>query len=870
MYMKFSPLHKTCRAGEAGAYTEKSTCWEEEADKKKIMELKCSAFAMVKKQTADQTANKQIMKKGGSESDESYVNRISATICGQCVGKGCKLLAKKKEEDSDEEDGEQPQGEEEKKCGYEPYTCGCGFNCKFQKAKDACNAATHDWKMQHGKCTDADHQYREKRAECDSLQDQMDDSACKRAVITKDACEAYEECYFDKKKAYHSLEKMVKQEETDRKAEWKGLNRMKCLIKAFADKKVKGDDIDKCKKMVTNTDLLIIKYPALPPLRTCTVPDLYPNTPHYKKVNFAPLPALAKGKEDSFECAGLKEISTTPAKGSPPECKCKRVTMNGPYSPGPVVKCVHCLDIRRSLDKNSCPDGTKLFAPRTKTDWKTFFNSAAALRAPNFIIDITKPSNHCHNCNRHAMNSKDPHQMRMGWVTGDKSSWWLRDTKFKEPTGDYQANCFLDILSHGDENAITFNDAGCNYHAQSYYCQAKNMDLAPKEGSPAGCVCKNVALTGKYSPGALIRCTGCLKVSRSTQKNSCPVGTKIFSPRTRQDWRTFIASATPLRSPNWIIDVTQPQNGCGGCTRNAMNSRDPAQATWRTTDSTAWFLRTTKFAEPDGDYYANCYLDLQNIANENSVTFKDGKCDYHSNGYYCQPAKLKKVPTTTPPPPEEEEPPQPEAGKTYEGLRCAGKPYTGLNATCDHFTNLTEQQCWAKCQNSSSAMDDQHCDAITGLPECVANVYHKKLKICMLYRTCTKLKEWPEHPDIVTRIKPNYDPSHEEYEKKHGEKCEGKPYATKGSGDVKKCIQMCRISAVIKKGKPQKRCVAFDYDGTKGICEFYDKCEKLEKSEKKGLHTFKFFPRLAVEEKDGGEDKEEKEESKGDDEEEEE
>ena len=67
---------------EDGEYAEKTTCWEEEADKKKIMDLKCSAFSMVKKSTGDQTANKAIMQKGGSESAQSYVNRVSATVCG--------------------------------------------------------------------------------------------------------------------------------------------------------------------------------------------------------------------------------------------------------------------------------------------------------------------------------------------------------------------------------------------------------------------------------------------------------------------------------------------------------------------------------------------------------------------------------------------------------------------------------------------------------------------------------------------------------------------------------------------------------------------------------------------------------------------
>merc|ERR1719487_474876 len=77
LYLRLSPLHGTCRAGEAGLSTERTQCHEEENDKKKIMELKCKEFAMVRKQTGDQTANKQIMKKGGSESTESYVNRIT-------------------------------------------------------------------------------------------------------------------------------------------------------------------------------------------------------------------------------------------------------------------------------------------------------------------------------------------------------------------------------------------------------------------------------------------------------------------------------------------------------------------------------------------------------------------------------------------------------------------------------------------------------------------------------------------------------------------------------------------------------------------------------------------------------------------------
>jgi len=409
-YLKFSPLHKTCRAGEAGFHTEKTTCWEEESDKKKIKQLKCGAFALIKKQLSDENANRQIVKKGGSESDESYVTRITSTLCGNCVGKGCASSGQARGEGG---------------CRYNPYTCGCGAKCKFDKAKDECEKATKEWQAQHKKCRAATKVYNDQRKKCDSLQDQMDDSACKRAVQMKDACESYSECYTDKRKAHRGLVKMVKTEERDRKAEWRGLKRMFCLIKAFQTGGITDKEIADCKKKTHTTDHLIIKYPKLPPLVTCTVPDLYPNTVAYKKENFAPLPALAKGKTDAYSCSGVTEISVVPAKGSPKSCKCVRVTLNGPYTPGPVVRCKNCRDIRRSLDKSSCPDGTKLFAPQTRTDWKTFLGSAKPLRQPNFVVDITRPQNGCGGCSRHAMNSR---------VQGQDS--WKRQTV---PLGGFAA-----------------------------------------------------------------------------------------------------------------------------------------------------------------------------------------------------------------------------------------------------------------------------------------------------------------------------------------------------------------------------------------------------------------------------------------------
>ena len=68
-----------------------------------------------------------------------------------------------------------------------------------------------------------------------------------------------------------------------------------------------------------------------------------------------------------------------------------------------------------------------------------------------------------------------------------------------------------------------------------------------------------------------------LKVSKSTQKNSCPTGWKIWSPRNKNDW-TIVYNALGQNFRNYpkktalIVDVTRNDNGCGGCKNYAMNS----------------------------------------------------------------------------------------------------------------------------------------------------------------------------------------------------------------------------------------------------------------------------------------------------------
>jgi len=461
-YKKTSPLHKTCRTTEAGLYTEKVSCWEDEADKRKVRDMKCKEFRLVDEKYTNQNTNKIVVTKaGGNEASESYLTRISQTFCGKPGGGG--------------------KGN---------FGVG-GYLDEFLIAKYACEKATKEHAEQKRKCEVCDVKHAREKAKCNNIQDSMDAASCKYAVDIKDACEQYSECYMAAREAYDTTEKVVKVEEKDRHAEWKGLKRMQCIVKAFGDGKVEQSEITACKEKTHSTTHLNIKYPTVKDMDKCEVPKLYPTTAEYKKAEFAPLPAVAKGKEDANECTGVAEISTTPASGSPGTCKCERVTLNGPFSPGPIVKCVNFLDARRTADKISCPEGTKLFSPRSRMDWKTFIASAQPLRAPNWIFDVTRPQNGCGGCTGNAMNSGNAAQKT--WVTQDDSAWWLRSTTYSEPNGDYHANCFLDLWhTPKNENSVTWNDGSCNYHAKSYYCQLQAVSTTPKKGSPSGCMCEKI------------------------------------------------------------------------------------------------------------------------------------------------------------------------------------------------------------------------------------------------------------------------------------------------------------------------------------------------------------------------------------------
>jgi len=610
-YVQASASHKNCRMSEASYATMAKSCDMEVKAARQIQALKCKQLSDMQKTYGATSNNVAIVTKRPGETTDNYIMRLTTSYCG--TGGEDSLFA------------------------------------QYSNAKGYCQEATNSLKESEMGCVATKSSYKMQLMNCNNIQLQMDGAACQRAVLVKDSCEHYASCFTDKAAMFAHANKTVAEQEKERKAEYKASKRMECLINSFGDSQVTDVEVKACKAKTHDTSRLNIKYNKLPKMKTCAVPDLYPSTPAYKKKEYAPLPAMAKADPEANECYGILEISTAPKSGSPASCKCSRITMNGPFSAGPIVKCENCLDVSRSTNKNSCPDGTKIFSPRSQSDWATFMSSTVPLGDPNFIIDVTQKANGCGGCAKYPMNSAEKGQNM--WGTDDGSPWWLRSAKYSQPVANYQANCYLGLLDEGyadqeywwvagEERHLNFKANSCNYHSKSYYCQKKIISTKPRHGSPTTCKCSVIETVGKYSPGNLLKCIGCLDARRANDKNSCPEGTKIFSPRSRGDWKVFLDSATPLRSPHWIIDITLPTNGCGGCTRYSMSSATPQQSTWKTSDSSPWWLRSTRYSEPNGDYNAGCYLDLwRTPQNENSITWNDGRCNYHSNAYYCQSAK---------------------------------------------------------------------------------------------------------------------------------------------------------------------------------------------------------------------------------------
>ena len=159
-----------------------------------------------------------------------------------------------------------------------------------------------------------------------------------------------------------------------------------------------------------------------------------------------------------------------------------------------------CLETFKTTDHNTCKDfGMDIVIPRSKKHWEKLFaeydNTDSYFKT---VPGIYKPTDGGSFVNI-AMNSD---QMTAGGYRSlDGGRWWLRDTPYGEPNGDYQANCWLTFWQDDHKwnvDALKFNDGTCSYSTKKYVCSYNNGSSleSSQQHAPGSC-----SYTAVYNKG---------------------------------------------------------------------------------------------------------------------------------------------------------------------------------------------------------------------------------------------------------------------------------------------------------------------------------------------------------------------------------
>ena len=151
---------------------------------------------------------------------------------------------------------------------------------------------------------------------------------------------------------------------------------------------------------------------------------------------------------------------------------CDMTTDSGGYTYYPVDS---GLQTYRTTDNNTCKGlGMDIVAPRTQAHWDamlsrygtTYFSvvpgvykSSGGGSYTNCIM--RSPAHYASGC--------------ADWTVVGGGKWWLRDTTYGEPNGDYTANCWLNASWSGSTVAtLGFNDGNCSFSTTKYICSTND------------------------------------------------------------------------------------------------------------------------------------------------------------------------------------------------------------------------------------------------------------------------------------------------------------------------------------------------------------------------------------------------------------
>jgi hypothetical protein len=170
-----------------------------------------------------------------------------------------------------------------------------------------------------------------------------------------------------------------------------------------------------------------------------------------------------------------------------------------------------------------------------------------------------------------------------------------------------------------------------------------------------------------------------LETFRSTDANSChALGMDIVVPRTRAHWASLLAQYDTTYF-SIVPGISKPAPG-GNFTTIAMNSDEVPPDTWQALDGKEWWLRDTRYTEPNGDYTANCWLSMFYWVVDD-LRFNDGSCSASATSYICSTNDKSSIGGNTLSPWIELGFDFPFFGQTYDRLRVSASGYLSFDAT---------------------------------------------------------------------------------------------------------------------------------------------------------------------------------------------
>jgi hypothetical protein len=263
-----------------------------------------------------------------------------------------------------------------------------------------------------------------------------------------------------------------------------------------------------------------------------------------------PASCLELHRADPAAASGEYNISTST--GTNLRVYCDMVTDGGGYTFYPVDAGV---ETRRSTDWDSCKAvGLKMVVPRTK-EHLDFMVGKYGTGYFAVVPGISKPTSggsYSKVAMRNLYGDFDgggTHKFKASdWRPVDGSTWYLRDTPYIEPNGDYDANCWLSMWWSGSE--VRFNDGRCMYATSKYVCSTNDKEEALEEAAEL------------VSVGAVGRTgTNLALFKPTTQSTQCCGGNsaRAVDGDPSPSWHDNSCTHTGKeREPWWMVDLLEP------------------------------------------------------------------------------------------------------------------------------------------------------------------------------------------------------------------------------------------------------------------------------------------------------------------------